>query len=72
MTRARKPQGLKKVFVVASRYTAREYALIEDYSTKKGTTPAELVELATTQLIMKMEAEEEEREKVRQLQSRAD
>jgi hypothetical protein len=63
MTRARKPQGLKKVFVIASRYTAREYALIEDYSKERATTPAELVELATTQFIQRLVSEDEAREK---------
>ena len=63
MTRARKPQGLKKVFVVACRFTAREYALLESFATARKTTPSELAELGTVELMARLDAEEEAREK---------
>jgi hypothetical protein len=63
MTRARKPQGLKKVFVVACRFTAREYALLEYLATARKTTPSELAELGTTELMARLDAEQEAKEK---------
>ena len=77
MGRKKKPISMKKAYVVAARFTAREYSALETCAMHRHETVAELVERAAVALAKIVIADineemESTNEAVRQLQSGTD